>query len=246
MKKEWVQIAIALAVMLTAGAVIRVAENPTALGSLGEWVSGLGAILAAIVALWIADEQRRQANEQFAEERRHATEMANDERRYQEALARAERKRIEDDLRKADYKTGLWFIRSAKEGIRTVVHFSDIVIESPDSVKEYVAFILSSRDVKFFSTLVSGLGPSVFNDINLQSLSALFTNVWNVHLSALDALAEMEGLDDEQIRMMIDYSSLKSNINTLVAAVISVGPESSKNVPSVNAGGWSTFIFPDS
>ncbi|SUW15822.1 Uncharacterised protein [Brevundimonas diminuta] len=244
MKREWVQIVIAVAVIMTAGAVFRVAENPTAIGSLGEWVSGLGAILAAMVALWIADDQRRQANAQFAEERRHATEMANDERRYREALARAERERIEEERRLSDYKGGMWLIRTVAPGIRYLNTYSATIVEQKNLHKEFCEQILSSVHIRHVRSALVSLGPSFFHDPKLQALLNVYVSSWNSHMQGIEQLKRDLDWDDDSIVDMVEVGSLKDTTNALVREIISLSPYSGEREFKVGKDGWAEHIAP--
>lgn len=82
-----VRFAAALAVSLTAGAVICAAEMRGNIGSLGEWVSGLASALAAICALYIAENEARRARDVASATRIEAeNSKRNDELRILKAL----------------------------------------------------------------------------------------------------------------------------------------------------------------
>jgi len=240
-----VQIVVALAVIMTAGAVIRVAESPATLGSLGEWVSGLGAILAAMVALWIADDQRRQANAQFAEERRHATEMANDERRYQEALARAERDRTLQEQRSADYKAGVWVLRSIGSGMRLMIDFTDQIIADPSKRTQFANIILSSRATIASSRIFESLGPASFNDSDINVTASQLSSLWSIHLFALEWVGQSTTISDDLVINIIDYTLFKSAMNSMVKKVVALAPEGVVAHESIGENGWSTWIYPE-
>lgn len=246
MKKEMVQIVIALAVIMTAAAVFRVAEDPVALGSLGEWVSGLGAILAAVIALWIADDQRRQATAQFAEERRHATEMANDERRYNEALARAERNREEVERRRRDYQTGVWIFRNVSTGVRLLVDFSDKIIEDPSKRKAFSSIIISNRSVASASRILEALGPQSFSDPKLSSNAARLLSLWNVHLFAVEWVNSSNSIKEHQVVGALRYDAFQDHLNAMISMLRELDPDGPRDGDHIGSNGWSTWIYPES
>jgi hypothetical protein len=236
MKKEWVQVFIAIAVALTAGAVIRVADVPAQLGSLGEWVSGIGSFMAAGLALWIADSQRRHAIEQFAQERAHAAEMAAEERRiaaesvmeerrYQETLMRMDQ---EDDARRKkseDHRTAHWMMSNIGPAVRTIISYSNSTDKSPHLYKHFCKMILDSKTVIHADLSLSKIGFNSFHYNETSFEAAEFIRSWNVKIGAFHSLSSDTEWGLDKIKPMMDLKSLKMSTQRFVAHIIMIDPE---------------------
>lgn len=84
MTREWAQFWVAMAVMAVAASATWMAARGLNVGSLGEWVSGIGALAAAAVALWVAHSQGADAKAAEARADRRAERLR---RRTDHALA---------------------------------------------------------------------------------------------------------------------------------------------------------------
>jgi len=101
----WVTGFVAVAVIGTAAVVYTATGTKWSIGSLGEWVSGLGSLGAVIVAVVVAGRQHGLAQTQFREEREHAAAMVAEAHRYQIELLDLQRRQVEDARRAADLGT---------------------------------------------------------------------------------------------------------------------------------------------
>lgn len=77
MTKAWVSVLVALSVLagFAMGFAVAIKINPETadlyllnLGSVGDWVSGIGALAAVLVTLWLSDKQRKENTERITVE----------------------------------------------------------------------------------------------------------------------------------------------------------------------------------
>lgn len=236
MKKEWVQVFIAIAVALAAGAVIRVADTPAQLGSLGEWVSGIGSFMAAGIALWIADTQRRHANEQFSQERLHAAEMAAEERRfasealveerrYQETLARMEREEAVLRGKRSDLRSAQWILDNISPGIRNYLHYSKSAERNPENYKAYVSSLLSNKTIIHASNVLNSVTFSTFSDYRIhRGLSHVIWS-WNIHLSSVESLLKDLNWTAEDVNKMMLLDNMRDACSSFYYATLVIASE---------------------
>lgn len=236
MKKEWVQVFIAIAVVVTAGAVFRVADAPAQLGSLGEWVSGIGSFMAAGIALWIADSQRSHASEQFSQERLHAAEMAAEERRfasealveerrYQETLARMEREEGVLREKRSDLRSAQWLLDNISPGIRNYLHYSKSVERDPQNYKTYVSSLLSNKTIIHASNVLNSVTFSTFSDYRIhRGLSQVIWS-WNIHLNAVESLLKDLDWNAEEVNDMMSLDNMKNACKVFYYATLVITSE---------------------
>lgn len=199
MNANTVKFGIALAIAASAGLVAFLTERGWEIGSVGEWIGGIGSILAAVVALWIADGQRRHATDQFREERDHAVAAVAEDRRYQEALAQMAEEDRQRRRREEDQQAAEWIMANLMPAFRVAHIFKSAIIETPKSHKILAKQGLVSAQFAYADSISSQIMPSTFHLSRLTRSTAGFCHDWNITRSIFQTLNGDVEWTEEQI-----------------------------------------------
>ncbi|MFK0298464.1 hypothetical protein ACIQTU_04510 [Brevundimonas sp. NPDC090276] len=238
MKKEWVQIVVAVAVITTTGAAIVFVERGIDIGTLGEWVSGLGSIGAVAIALWIAESQRKHATQQFSDERDHANKAVEEDRRYQAKLASMSSENEEKQRRESQFRRVNWVASHVGGGIHYAKSMLTEIKNNTVRSEDIAKFALRSRAFSLASQTLSTVGPDTFDDYELSSSANNVVSAWLNISQPFEWYIDNQGVSFDQLEEKFDFVQCKAALVRFTALGLELLPEWTPEEANIRAEKW--------
>lgn len=238
MKKEWVQVVVAVAVASSTGAAVVFVERGIDVGTLGEWVSGLGSIGAVAIALWIAESQRKHATQQFSDERDHATKTVEEDRRYQAKLAdmaktHEAKQRIESQFRRVN-----WVASHVGAGVHCAKTMLLEFKNNAERAEDIAKFALRSRAFSLASQTLGTVGPDTFDDYEISSAANNVVSAWLNISQPFEWYLDNQSVSFEQLEEKFNFDECKVALVHFIALGLALLPEWTPEEAAIRAEKW--------
>lgn len=182
MTREWAQFWTAAAVAFVSGTTAFLASIGWNVGSMGEWISGVGALAAVIVALRTADRQRQHAAEMLEQERAHSASSLAEERRYQETLAKMAEEEAVRARAAEQYHWVNWIASHVGAGLFAAASaLKEMEQCDDDQARKIANGLLTTHAFALASRTLDRVGPATFSSyvltLQLNDVLSMWLNI---------------------------------------------------------------------
>jgi hypothetical protein len=210
---------VAIATVATCLLVYWAAKPSWSVGSMGEWISGLGSFGAVIVAVVVAGRQQALARAQFQDERDHMADTIAEERRYQERLQSMEHSARKAAQADEDFRTANYILRRLSSGMEVATSVMPHIQATPADCNHRAQIVLDTKAFRAAEEAAALYGPHTFKSDRLSRAFDIIVHVWGRVVTTYTILATPEpGLMSEAVA----HLTLDGDLETKLAACASV------------------------